>query len=182
VANVLSLAVSLPGQKTRPRLLAASDQGSILPINQSGSHDPPVEVAGRAVLYVLAAGVSGPRPTSYCGLAYDAAGRLTALGLDSTLREVWSYGLPAGAAKRPIPLVASAPPAEGHRGQWWMTAPDGSIHVVSDDGRFSDHFSLGQHPNGLAVTRVGRRRVLLVSTENGVTAYGVEGVLESDSP
>jgi hypothetical protein len=86
---------------------------------------------------------------------------------------LWSYDLPAGHPTLPIEQIipgqiTSAPP-----GQWLLPAADGSIHILSADGRLLDRFNYGAALCGLATAQIHGRPVLLVATAQGLEALEV---------
>ena len=62
----------------------------------------------------------------------------------------------------------------GHQGEWWLAGPDGSIHVISEDGQLFDSFYYGASLSGIAAGKLGERAVLLVATEEGLAAWEIE--------
>ena len=75
---------------------------------------------------------------------------------------------------RPIEPVTSGNLLPGRKGEWWLAGPDGSIHVVSEDGQLHDSFNYGAALTGLAAVRLEEQPVLLLATDAGVTAWTVE--------
>jgi hypothetical protein len=55
-----------------------------------------------------------------------------------------------------------------------LAAADGSIHIVTADGNFSDHFYFGEMITGIAVQRRGNVCHLIVSAASGISAWVVE--------
>ena len=55
-----------------------------------------------------------------------------------------------------------------------MEVPEFVLNVVSEDGQLHDSFHYGAALTGLAAARVGEQAVLLVATDEGVTAWRVE--------
>jgi len=81
--------------------------------------------------------------------------------------------LPAGAHQRPIEPVTSSRMLPGHEGEWWLAGPDGSIHLITADGTLFDSFFYGEALSGIAASKLGEAAVLLISTEDGLTAWEV---------
>ena len=85
---------------------------------------------------------------------------------------LWSYPLPKGAPRRPIepiPPVILRPSPSGP-GQWLLPGPDGSIHVLSADGKPIDQFNDGALLAGLATIEIDGQPVLIVATDKAVEA------------
>jgi hypothetical protein len=62
---------------------------------------------------------------------------------------------------------------DGHQGEWWFAAADGSVHLVSENGKLHDSFATGTVLSGLAVAKLSRGGLLLVATAGSVTAHQV---------
>jgi hypothetical protein len=85
---------------------------------------------------------------------------------------LWSYLLPAGIQPQPVePIIAGK---LGGGGQWLLPGPDGSIHIVSADGKLLDKFNYGAALQGMATFEIGGRSVLVVSSPRGLEAWKVE--------
>ena len=54
-----------------------------------------------------------------------------------------------------------------------LIGPDGSIHVIADDGSFHDSFRMGAYVNGAVAYQQGEQQVLVISTDDGITAYSI---------
>jgi hypothetical protein len=166
-----------------PHLLATGDQGWLLPISPAGREGSPVTV-GQRTIHQLAARDSGdtpegadsgeqtqPRAAPFLGISYSLEGRLIAVGLNMKLEEQWSYELPAGLFRHPVRAAQWVPLFGPALGCWLLPGPDGSVHVIRDDGSFFDRLDTGQHVLGLAGHPQGDVGRLYVATEGKVTAY-----------
>jgi hypothetical protein len=96
-----------------------------------------------------------------------------AIGLTSQLAECWNYQLPAGAHQQPIDPIESSQVLTGFQGEWWFAGADGSIHVVSEDGKLHDSFARGAVLSGLAVGKVEETGWIFIASSEGVTALQV---------
>lgn len=170
-SSILSLALTPPVEV--PDLLVTSSSGLVLRINARGRKEREVQV-GTYSVYHLATSDDVDAVARYCALAYTPDGNHVAVALDRSLEEVWSYRLPPMGHRNPIRPLRWARFLDPDTGCWLLAGADGSIHVVSDDGSFFDHFQYGQSIHGIHATRFGQRDVLLVATESELTAWSVE--------
>jgi len=171
VSSILSVAVSAPDSVGLRQFLIANDRGPIVPINRFGHPYPSKHVASHTLFHLVTARFPEPRSTAYCGLSYDAQGKLVVVGIDAKLDEVWSYAMPVDTYHGQLQVVTSGQLLERPGGQWLVAGRDGSIHVIAHDGGLSDQFHYGEHLTGLAMTRIGSKGVLLVATQKGVDAW-----------
>jgi hypothetical protein len=105
----------------------------------------------------------------------DLTGSLFAVGIDSQLKEQWSYPLPPDIHQVPIEAITSSELLSRGQGAWVIAAADGSIHVVGDDGHFTDTWNHGAALSGIAAARLaGKPHVLVASPQEGLTAWEVE--------
>ena len=172
--SILSLTASPPDDSGARKLFVTSNRGRILPINADGRDDSAIQVGTWSVYYLAAAKRARADHAMYCGLAYTSDDKHVAFGIDSKWNRRWSYTLPQGMHSNPIQPVTSANLFADDLTFWLFSGPDGSIHVVSDNGEFRDQFRYGKTLRGLAATRWDDTSVLLVSTESEVTAWRIE--------
>ena len=118
-------------------------------------------------------GLPGGKQARFLGLSGNAQGEPFAVGITGEMKEAWNYPLPKGSHQRPIDTVTSSNLLPGRQGEWWLAGPDGSIHVISEDGDFHDSFYYGATLTGLAAAKVGEHNVLVVATEDGVDGVAV---------
>ena len=57
---------------------------------------------------------------------------------------------------------------------WILAGPDGSVHIVSDDGQFHDHFQVGAELRGVTAGRIEGTDWLLIATDTTVSGYVLE--------
>ncbi len=170
--NVFSIAVT-SGDIGPPAFLLTGEAGSFLRVNRFGLEEAPVKVGQWQIARLLAARFADAKQAVYLALSGDPQGKPVAVGLTTDLKEAWNYPLPIGAHQRPIEPVASGNLLAGHAGEWWLAGPDGSIHVVTEDGELHDHFHYGAALTGLAAVKIDGKSVLLVATDDGVSAFAV---------
>ncbi|HTN77968.1 MAG TPA: redoxin domain-containing protein, partial [Pirellulaceae bacterium] len=168
VPTVLSLVTTPPNELGWRKIIASGDRGVLYRMNQFGHQDPKIEIPGRQV-HRLTASTFGSLASTYCGVSYQTDGRLLAVGLDADLKEVWNYKLPVGQFNNQIEYVTSGRLRSDEQGEWILAGPDGTVHVVSDNGEFSDSFATGELLTGIAFAQFGDQRVVLTSCKGKVT-------------
>lgn len=172
--NVVSVAVAPADDVNKPRLLLTGDDGTILGINRFGNEQPRKTVGKWPIARIAAARFAGATQAAFIGMSGDLQGNLFAVGFDATLHEHWNYPLPPGIHQVPIEAVTSGSLLPARPGEWIFAAPEGSIHVVSEEGEFTDTWNYGSALTGIAVGRLGGEPALIVATQEGVTAWRVE--------
>jgi hypothetical protein len=172
--NVVSAATTPEDEFGQWAFLLTGESGEILRVNRFGHEEPAVKVANWPILRLRAGQFESPKQAVYLGLSNNAKGDVFAVGLSSELKECWNYPLPSGAHQRPIEPIASSDVLPGQSGQWWPAGPDGSVHLISEDGEFFDSFHVGAVLTGLAATRINNQPVLLLATDEGLSAWGIE--------
>ncbi len=175
-ANVVSVAVAYPADElSQPKLLLTGEDGTILGVNRFGNEEPRKTVGKRPIARIAAAHFHQGAQASWMGLSGDLQGSLFAVGIDARLRERWSYPLPPQIHQVPIEPVTSGIVLAGNAAAWVFAAADGSIHVVSEDGEFTDAWSHGAPLTGIAAARINEFGVVIVSSpQDGVTAWALE--------
>ncbi len=171
--NVISVAVTPPNDVGSWQILLTGEAGSVLPLNRFGREDPQKTVANWPLARLAVASFPTPTQAAMVGISNDPKGNLVAVGLTSQLRECWNYQLPAGAHQQPIEPIASSNILEGHQGEWWFAAADGSIHVVTEDGKLHDSFARGAVLSGLAVGKHDGQGIVVISSTEGVSAVQI---------
>lgn len=172
-ASSVSLAVTRPDDIGSWAIFVTGESGSVLRVNRFGQDESPVTVGKWPILRLIGSRFADAKKASLVGLSNNEKGDLFAIGLTDQLKECWNYPLPPGIHQRPIEAVTSSHLLPGRQGEWWVAGPDGSIHVISEDGDFYDSFFYGAVLNGIAATRLDRRSVLLVATDAGLSAWEV---------
>jgi hypothetical protein len=171
--NVISIAVTPKNDVGSWQILLTGEAGGVLPVNRFGRDEPEKQVPNWPLARLVVGTFPTPTQAAFVGISNDSQGNLFAIGLTSQLQDCWSYKLPAGAHQRPIEPIASSNLFEGHQGEWWFAAADGSIHMVTEDGKLFDSFACGNVLCGLALGKHGDEGLLFISTPDGVTAHQV---------
>lgn len=161
------------------RLLTCGDDGAIHPIFFSdGRYEKAIVIAGRTIHRLAKSASRSSRPTQMMGMSFTLEGRLIAIGMNRNLQEQWSYGLPNGIYQSQVQSPVSVSMLGGNPLQWLLAGPDGSVHVVSDDGTFFDTFNSGFNVTGLTGCRLQDSGIassrLLLSTDDSVRAYRIK--------
>jgi hypothetical protein len=171
---VTSLAVSTPNEIGWRRLLVTGDSGGILKLNKLGHRDPEQRVP-KWPLGLLVSSDFEATQAQYLGLSQDErTGQLVAVALNADFQPQWDYPLPPGVHSHPLEFLQPAPLLADKRGAWLIAGADGTIHLVSEDGEFSDSFAVGSAITGMAGGLFGEQRLLLVATDKGLTAWEVQ--------
>ncbi len=172
VSHVLSLAmVDRPSQ---PRQLwVASASGQVVALDPRGQSVPVEHAAGHAVHHIFAGTSVAPQVAPYCGIVYGSDGRRLAVGLNAEPQTPWKYSLPGGSFSNPIRFVTTASLLGTPESQWLIAGPEGSLHIIGQDGKFTDHFQTGSVLAGLAGGRRGTEGILVVSSPQGIQAWQV---------
>jgi hypothetical protein len=154
------------------QLFITGEDGSLLPIDADGRAGQPIAIGQSTIHQIESCGEDRPRPCHFMGMSYSIEGRLIAVGLSASLQEQWSYGLPAGVFRHQVQSPRWAPLWGADQGAWLLAGPDGSVHVVRDDGRFFDHMNTGTNVLGIAghAGTDGRGRLYL-TTPGAISAY-----------
>jgi hypothetical protein len=175
VSSVVALAISWPDEVDTRRLLVTSDQGQILPLNRFRNPYPRLQVGRWPIHGLTAAGFSSPTAAAYCGTSFEAGGRRVMVGINRDMDDLWNYALPPGVFQTQLEQVSSAKLLPEGPGFWVFAAANGTVHLVTEDGKFADQFGYGDYVTGLAAARIGQKGVLvLAGREGSVDCYQVE--------
>jgi thiol-disulfide isomerase/thioredoxin len=178
--NVLKLAMSTNGPDGKPELLATTASGNVVPIDNQGHERKSWSVGKQFIQLIFTADLDGDGTNEICAIGPHKTGEAvrtgdnTVFGLSSSGDVLWQYDLPPGVPTNgAIEFVASGS-LLGEVGQWIIAGPDGSIHVLSPDGKRIDRFNTGLALAGLAVARLNGRSALVISSPSGVDAFALE--------
>ncbi len=174
LSNVLSIAVGPPDEKSHRKLYCANILGSLVVLDAQGQRQGEVKIPDCILRWIVAADLRGDGQPLWCAMAEPKLGDNLAIGFSLDGKELWSYPLPAGVQPQPIEPIIPGKLTRSGAGQWILPGPDGSIHVVSADGKPWDKFNSGLTLQGLATAEVAGQPVLVVSSSNGLEAWKVE--------
>lgn len=171
--SAVSLAVGPPDEFGAKAVLATGESGSILKVNRFGNEEPPFTIPNRTAGRLVGASFTGENIATYLVLSATKEGQAFAVGLSSQWKELWNYPLPPGVHLKPIEAVTSSQILPGSSGEWWLAGPDGSIHLITANGKLFDSFHYGAALTGLAATRINDQPTLLIATDGGLTAHSL---------
>jgi len=172
--HVSSLAVVPPTDTAAAKTIwVAAAGGQVMALDARGQATPPATQPAELIQHVFSLGTEATSATPCCGIAYGTEGRRLALGLTTEPSTQWRYNLPIGSFPSQVRFVTAAPLLDSGEDQWLIAGPEGSLHIISQDGRFTDSFQTGRNLAGLAGGRRGAHGLLVISSEQGVRAWQV---------
>lgn len=174
VSRVAVLGPDADGKRSLLCTNIGSDGGSLVLIDSQGQRRGERRVKDRTIAWILGAELTGDDKPEICALAPDPQGNVTALGLDAEGNELWAYPLPRGMHETAVERAVTGNLFADGPGQWFLPGADGSIHILTADGKLLDQFAYGDRISGLAVAKVDGKPVLLVSTPQAVEAWRME--------
>ena len=178
VIQSLRLALLGPDEQGQGSLLAMNNQdgisGTLVVLDPKGERKAEFSVTGRSIAWIEAADLDGDGQPEICGLTPVEAGNVEAIGLNLQGEQLWSYPLPRGVHEHQIEAVTAGKLLPDQPSQWLLAAADGTIHMLDAQGKPIDVFAYGKVLTGLAAAEWDGKRVLLVSTTEGVDAWQVE--------
>jgi thiol-disulfide isomerase/thioredoxin len=164
---VLRLAVSASDGKGPRQVLCVNGRGTLVALDSKGDRKSEIAVGNRPILWVVAADLEGSGAMRYCGLTSTDMFPDIAIGFTLEGKELWRYKLPKGVHQQMIEPVVVGRVTHSGPGQWLLPAADGSIHIISADGKLLDRFNYGATLSGLATTQINGRPVVLISSFKG---------------
>ena len=174
LSNVSRIAVFGTSPQDQHGLLCTDDSGSLIALDPQGKRIGALTVPNRMVWWIVSADLGGPRKPNLAGLYLAEFGCSVAVGVGPKGEELWSYPLPKGEHQWPIERILTGNLFADGPGQWILPGVDGSIHILSVDGKPLDFFNYGEALTGLATMVIGGRPALVVSTPKLVEAWRVE--------
>lgn len=177
IQMALRLAEDSPDANGRRSLVSINmgpdNRCSLVTLDAKGERIAESPVADRMLQEIATADLMGDKHYKLVGRCMVEPGVFQAVGLSMLGRELWTYSLPKGAPAQPIePLIAGRITRDGP-GQWILPAADGSIHILSAEGKPIDKFNYGAALCGLATATLGGKPALVVATPEGVEAWEI---------
>ncbi len=176
---VLRMTASDPDADGHRRLLCTNSRGTIIPVTAEGKAESEIVIPNRHMHKLIGADLEGNGRQDFCGLAGSITNDFTALGIGLDGRELWNYALPPGVPARPIEMVTAGDVNGDGAREWIIAGADGSIHLLTRDGKAVDKFNYGASLSGLGFTRSGDQRLLLVSSVLEKPNGDTKGTLEA---
>ena len=161
------------------RLLCTHSRGTIVPLDSAGKAEKEIIIPDRHVYYVVSADLEGAGRDSYLALAGTVVNDNAAVGFNLDGKELWNCALPSGVHGRPIELVTTADFTGEQARQWLIAGADGSVHILSADGKPLEKFNTGSALAGIGAVKWGDQRVLLLSKVLDKPEGEAKGTLEA---
>jgi len=173
--EVSRIAVLEPDSQGGRRLLCTNiDRGTLVLLDADGQRLGEIEVPNRKIAWILGADLTNDNIPELCALAPEPDGNVVAVGLTPEGKELWSHPLPRGAHQTAVDRAVAGNVLGSGPAQWIFPGPDGSLHILTHDGKLLDHFTYGDRLTGLAITTIKGKPVLLVATTQAVEAWQIE--------
>ncbi len=173
IVNVSSLAVGGLAWDKRRELLCANAGAMILLLDAQGKRGADLHVDD-SLRRIVAAQLRGSGEPMWCGTTAGGKFRDEVVGFSLQGRVLWTYNkLPEGVPPPIEPIIAGRVTREDP-GQWLLPGPDGSIHILSVEGKLVDKFNYGAALQGLATVDIDGRPALVVATAKGLEAWRVQ--------
>ena len=145
LANVIGMAIGARRREGTPRsVLHQQHRLAGRPGRRRASAEAKSAVRDRMLHWIVAADLRGDGQPSVVRIdGRPSWAKIWPSGFRSRARNLWNYPLPPGVQPQPIePIIAGQLTREGP-GQWILPGPDGSIHILSADGKPLDKFNYG---------------------------------------
>ncbi len=148
VFNVGNVVPGPPDSQGRRELFCGNDANNIAILDAKlqprGSARLPADGVLRGLMH---ADMSGNGSETWCGVVFlmdpqQTSGQFTALGLNESGNVQWRYTLPAGTPQVVEPIVVGRV-LPGAASQWLLPGSDGSVQILSADGKLIDRFNYG---------------------------------------
>jgi thiol-disulfide isomerase/thioredoxin/outer membrane lipoprotein-sorting protein len=184
--NVLSLATLPRDSDGHQRALVANERQAVGVLDYAGTQLADIHVLPpRPIDIIVVANLAAPADNDagdgsarqaawkLAALSASKAAELVAVGLDMHGNELWSYAIPTGVRGTPCDILLGGRLSSDGPGQWLLTGPDGSIHILTANGEPFDSFNFGEELTGIGTMVVDGQGILLVATAKELTAWKV---------
>jgi thiol-disulfide isomerase/thioredoxin/outer membrane lipoprotein-sorting protein len=174
LGNVSKLVAGAPDPQGRRDLLCTNDTGSVAVIDAQGQLRTSISIPNCFLATIGAADPKGDGQLLWCAITPGQDGQTAAVGWNLKGEVLWTYPLPKGRPEQPIEPIVVGRVTVGGPCQWLLPGCDGSIHVLSADGKPVDQFNYGAMLGGMATAELDGKPVLIVSSESGLQAWRIE--------
>lgn len=159
--------------------LVASNDGVLRVLDSQLQLVASPSVEGFAITHVVAANSASGDASAFRGVGLVPVDdrQTMAVGFDNSFNVAWSQTLSADVFASDIRFLidGSIGYLDGDRAatdrSWLIARPDGTIHVIAQDGSWRDRFAVGFAPTGMALHEENGQSILLVAHELGVSAW-----------
>ena len=167
--HVLQITSGPPDIKGETTIWCTSTRGTILVLTAEGKTSHELYIEDQALMAVA----RNPKKDSHCGLAIKSSGWYSAVGFSEDGLKQWEYPLPPGEYATQAPRIQRADFPDGTLG-WLLCAANGSLHWLDHEGHLVDRFDYDQLITGVAMGTVPDGTLLLISTDQHLTAWLVQ--------
>jgi thiol-disulfide isomerase/thioredoxin len=174
LSNVGGIAIGPPEADGRRNLLCTTSNGPLVVLDSQSQRKGEIRVRNHVLHWIVGADLRGDGQLEWCGMASSSRlGENVAVGFSLKGAERWRYAMPPGGPP-PMELIVPGSLTRQGPGQWILPGPDGSIHVISADGKPLDKFNSGVILQGLATVEIDGRPAIVISSPEGIEAWKVE--------
>lgn len=150
------------------------DQTRPTRIGVDGRLSPPIDIGSWRLQRAFVASFPPESASKAAAIAVSDTSRPALVAFNVQLKENWNYPLPAAAGELPSEPIRSALLFVEREPFWVLAGADGTVHLISADGSFSDYFSVGEPITGLTTVRYDGNALVVVATAREVTAWSFE--------
>jgi thiol-disulfide isomerase/thioredoxin len=174
LSNVIRMAATGANAEGRRDLICNNNDGTLVELDAKGQRQAVITVPNRMIGWIAGADLQGNGQQLWCGLSAQKMGETVALGFNLKGDELWTYTMPVGVQPQPIEQIIPGKITRDGPGQWLLPGPDGSINIISAEGKLIDAFNYGAMLQGLATISIDGQPVLVIASPKGLEAWKVE--------
>ena len=155
-------------------LLCINGNGTLVVLDSKGQRQSELSVSDWPLRWMAAGELAGDGHLAWCGLSARSMGEDVALGFNLKGDMLWNYPMSKGSLQQPIEQIISGKITHDGPGQWLLPGADGSISIISLDGKLLDQFNYGASLSGLATADLDGKPALIVASGSGLEALRIE--------
>lgn len=152
-------------------LLATRREGGLFRVSADLANAESIPISAWTIAHIHTSPESDPAQATRLALALDSRGTVHAVGFDSKWQERFAVPLSHEVFGEQVQFVQ--PGKVGERLVWAVARPDGTIHLISGDGKLRDRFQVGAEIRGLTWSSSGDG-TLWISSPGKLEAWQVE--------